>query len=62
MRTRSSSPCRRLTELERRVRAVALRWVAAAAAIDETREAARLEDGELEALEEAIDRARKAGR
>ena len=44
------------------MRAFVLRWVAAVAAIDEAREAARLDEGELEALDEAIDRARKAGR
>lgn len=62
MRTPSSHACRRLTALERRVRAVVLRWVAAVAAIDEAREAARLDEEELAALDEAIDRARKAGR
>ena len=39
-----------------------LRWGAAVAAIDEARETARLDERELEALDEAIDRARKAGR
>lgn len=62
MRPHPPNACRRLTALERRVRAIVLRWVAAVAAIDEAREAARLDERELEALEEAIDRARKAGR
>ena len=44
------------------MRAFVLRWIAAVAAIDEAREAARLDERELEALDEAIDRARKAGR
>jgi hypothetical protein len=54
--------CRRLAAFERRVRAVVLRWVAAVAAIDEAREAARIDERELAALDDAIDRARKAGR
>jgi hypothetical protein len=58
----SPDACRRLAAFERRVRAVVLRWVAAVAAIDEAREAARLDERELAALDEAIDRARKAGR
>ena len=62
VRSYSPDACRRLAALERRVRAVVLRWIAAVAAIDEAREAVRLDDGELEALDEAIDRARKAGR
>jgi hypothetical protein len=62
VRTRPPDACRRLSAFERRVRAVVLRWVAAVAAIDEAREAARLDEEELEALDEAIDRARKAGR
>ncbi len=62
VRTQSPDACRRLSAFERRVRAVVLRWVAAVAAIDEAREAARLDEQELEALDEAIDRARKAGR
>ena len=44
------------------MRALVLRWVAAVAAIDEAREAVRLDERELAALDEAIDRARKAGR
>jgi len=62
VRTRPPDACRRLSAFERRVREVILRWVAAVAAIDEAREAARLDEEELEALDEAIDRARKAGR
>ena len=62
MRTRSANACLRLSALERRVRAFVLRWIAAVAALDEAREAARLDEGELEALDQAIDRARKAGR
>ena len=62
MRSCPPSPCRRLTNLARRFRAFVMRWIAAVAAIDEAREAARLDEGELEELDEAIDRARKAGR
>jgi hypothetical protein len=58
----SPHACRRLAAFERRVRALLLRWVAAVAAIDEAREATGLDDRELEALDEAIDRARNAGR
>ncbi|HET6362342.1 MAG TPA: hypothetical protein VFH11_09795 [Gemmatimonadota bacterium] len=54
--------CRRLYDFERRVRAIVLRWVASVAAIDEMREAASLDERELEALDEAIGRAREAGR
>jgi len=62
VRAHSPDACRRLSALERRVRAAVLRWIAAVAAIDEAREAARLDERELEAIDEAIDRARKAGR
>jgi hypothetical protein len=61
VRTRLDA-CLRLSEFERRVRAAVLRWVAAVAAIDEAREAARLDERELDAIDEAIDRARRAGR
>jgi hypothetical protein len=60
--THAPYACRQLASFERRVRTLLLRWIAAVAAIDEAREAARLDERELEALDEAIDRARQAGR
>lgn len=62
MRADSQDACRRLSSFERRIRAAVLRWVAAVAAIDEAREAFRVDERELEALDEAIARAREAGR
>ena len=54
--------CRRLGALERRVRAVVLQWLAAVATIDEAREAAGVDERELADLDEAVRRAREAGR
>lgn len=54
--------CRRLGSLERRLRSVVLHWLAAVAAIDEAREAAGLDERELADLDEAVERAREAGR
>ncbi|HJR52545.1 MAG TPA: hypothetical protein VJ982_02400 [Gemmatimonadota bacterium] len=39
-----------------------LHWLAAVAAIDEAREAAGLDERELADLDEAVERAREAGR
>jgi hypothetical protein len=54
--------CRRLHALRRRARAFLLQWIAAGAAIDEAHQATPLDERELAALAEAIDRARRAGR
>ena len=55
-------PCRHLTFIERRVRAIVLHWLVTAAVIDDSREAARLDERQLTDLDEAIRRARNAGR
>ena len=54
--------CPRLTSIERRFRARVLHWLTTVAVIDEARETARLDERELASLDEAIDRAREAGR
>jgi hypothetical protein len=48
--------------LRRRARAFLLHWLAAGAVIDEAHHAAGLDERELAALSDAIDRARQAGR
>jgi hypothetical protein len=57
-----SPVCRRLEAMDRRLRAIVLHWLATVAAIDESREAARLDERELAELDEAVRRAREAGR
>jgi hypothetical protein len=62
MSLRRLSPiCRRLETLTCRARAQFLRWIASGAVIEET-DATALEDDDLAALSEAIDRARREGR
>lgn len=61
MVSRLSTACRHLETIERRVRARLLLWIARGAMIDEG-EGVALPDRELEALCEAIARARRAGR
>lgn len=60
MRRPLRTSCRRLTSLRRWVRAALLQWIASGAVIDEGRDAP-LDEHELAALAEAIDRAREAG-
>ena len=59
---RPPSTCRRLALLERRARTFLLHWIASGAVIDEAQQAAALDDEELAALAEAVERARLAGR
>ena len=54
--------CRRFHALRRRAQAFLLQWIAAGAAIDEAHPSTPLDERELAALAEAIDRARRAGR
>jgi len=54
--------CRHLAAWRQRARALFLQWLAAGAVIDEAHHAAGLDERELAALSEAIDRARQAGR
>jgi hypothetical protein len=61
MAFRRSSICRRLGTLERHFRARLLRWIASGAVISES-DGSSLEEQELEALSEAVDRARRDGR
>lgn len=62
MRSAPRHACRRLAALRRRARAFLLHWLAAGAVIDEAHHAAELDERELAALSDAIDRARQAGR
>jgi hypothetical protein len=62
MRFASRDACRRLAALRRRARAILVQWIAAGAAIDEAHHVAPLDERELAALSDAIDRARQAGR
>ncbi|CAN5893322.1 hypothetical protein BH20GEM1_BH20GEM1_13860 [soil metagenome] len=62
MRPLSRHSCRRLASLRWRACAFLLHWIALGAAIDEGYQAAALDERELTALSEAIDRARRAGR
>jgi hypothetical protein len=48
--------------LRRRARALLLHWLVSGAVIDEAHHAAGLDDRDLAALSDAIDRARRAGR
>lgn len=59
---RPPSTCRRLASLERRARTFLLHWIASGAVIDEAQQAAALDEEELAALAEAVERARLAGR
>lgn len=56
-----SSHCIRLGALQRRVRALLLRWIAYGAVIDEAHDVTLAED-EIAELSAAIDAARRAGR
>ena len=53
--------CARFVALERRARAILLRWIAAGAVIDEAHDTA-LDDDEVAAISAAIEAARRAGR
>lgn len=62
MRRPLPNGCRRLAAFERRARTSLLQWIASGAVIDEAQQAAALDEEELEALAEAVERARQAGR
>lgn len=61
MPPRPGARCPRIVALERRARAILLRWLAAGAVIDEAHDTA-LDDDEVAAISAAIEAARRAGR